>query len=439
MNPNATIMPNMANTINAENIKQMFEGISTYTKEIIARGLKNELGAALLAVNKITNLQDLSPPINMVMNAFRVCDLATARVVLIGQDPYINPGEAMGLSFSTPRGVKLPPSLRNIYKCLLNNKLIDKLPNHGDLSGWSAQGVLLLNTALTTQQRTSNMHYAAWQPYTDALICELSKLPQRIVFIMLGKHASDKIHLIGQRHMILEWGHPSPLNRFNQSENPLNFKHCNAFSRANEELIATGRLPINWDPDACLSRGKPVSDTDPAPLTMDTLWLFTDGGSKANGRKDCVSSWAFYVTDGESAHSDYGIVQNKTIDGEVYQSSNNRGELSAIYHGLEYIAAGGYSYSDVRVVSDSEYSINCLDKWINAWIDNPEKQIGKKNLDIIIPAKKILDIIRDNHHVTFQHVRSHKAEPTDQESEQWFIWKCNDIVDRLCNVALGRV
>lgn len=463
--------------MNADDIRHMFEGISDNTKEVIARKLRIELGATITAINKMmaadnTPREQLSPQPEMIFNAFRLCDLSNVKVVLLGQDPYINPGEAMGLSFSVPKGKKIPPSLRNIFACLAHHGLIRSPPEHGDLSNWARQGVLLLNAALTTRMRKSYAHANAWETYTNALIREISNLPRQLIFILFGTFATAKAELIDKRrHVILEWGHPSPLNKANQSDNPKNFKYCNVFTRVNDMLILRGAPPINWDPDADTSAAVPTlnearqmvareeksplesphiptyitretGSDDPVPLTINTLWLFTDGGSRGNGKKNCRSSWAFYITDGCTVVIGHGVVKETNIPGEVYKSSNNRGELTALMNGLDFIShnLSKFTFDDIKVVSDSEYSINCLDKWASAWFANPAKHklSEKKNLDLIVPAKEALDCIRTKTTLVFQHVNSHLVEPRETDTEEWFIWKCNDIVDKQCNIALGR-
>lgn len=466
--------------MNANDIKEMFEGIDEDTKEIIARKLRQELSRAIFAVNaKLAagglTREDLSPVPSLTMNMFRLCKIACARVVILGQDPFIKPGEAQGMAFSVPKGFTIPPSLRNIYACLHHHGLIKEIPTHGDLTNWAKQGVLLLNCALTTELRKSNAHASEWEKYTDALLRELSSMPQPLIFILLGGFAQAKAGLIDRRrHIVLEWGHPSPLNSANKSDNPKNFKYCDVFTRANDSLICRGLPPINWDPNFELiepvltlaqftsvlpkaARAEPEtisfkdpvyslresSADDPAPLTSDTLWIFTDGGSKGNGKEHCNASWAFYITDGCVCVEAYGLVEEKEIPGVRYKASNNRGELTAIQRALEFTAnyLDKFSFEQIILVSDSEYSINCLNVWAPQWLANPAKHNlqEKKNLDIIVPACESLEEVRSRHILTFRHIRSHRNEPGDSESEDWFLWKCNDIVDRLCNVALGRI
>ncbi|SIP86107.1 Uracil-DNA glycosylase [Pacmanvirus A23] len=475
--------------MDTNDIKSMFEGLTEDTKEIIARKLKKELSAAIIGVNKKLTSEgltrkELTPSPELIFNAFRLCGVSQVKVILLGQDPYINPGEAMGLSFSVPKGKKIPPSLRNIYNCLMHHGLIKIYPEYGDLTNWAKQGVLLLNTSLTTRLGKSNAHSDVWCAYTDALIHEISNLPRQLIFILLGEDAKKKAKLVDKRrHVVLEWGHPSPLNPANRTDNPKNFKYCNVFSRVNDMLILRGEKTINWDPESTESAPvikldeindiinnispteivnyknneideKPKEATEPTYIKrqtqeldptvprLETLYVFTDGGSTGNGYARCSSSWAFYITDGTTVVTAYGLVEEVEIPGQVYKSSNNRGELTAIMKALEYIYTNmaEFTFNEIEICSDSEYSINCLDKWVANWLANPAKSklSEKKNLDVIVPAKEILDDIRQLKNLKFRHVRSHLDEPYDQSSEEWFRWKCNDIVDKYCNVALGR-
>ncbi|MFZ1751539.1 MAG: uracil-DNA glycosylase [Saprospiraceae bacterium] len=184
--------------------------------------------------------KDIFPPGTLIFNAYNSCDPNDVKVVIIGQDPYHHPGEAMGLSFSVPKGVKIPPSLRNIYK-ELHADVGFEIPDHGDLSHWARQGVLLLNAILTVQKNNAGSHKnIGWQTFTDQTIVYLSTEYDHIVFMLWGNFAKNKKSFIdSSRHLILESAHPSPLagNAFQGG------KH---FSRANEYLKAHGRAIIDW-------------------------------------------------------------------------------------------------------------------------------------------------------------------------------------------------
>ncbi len=182
------------------------------------------------------------PPGPLIFNAFNHTPFDKVKVVILGQDPYHGPGQAMGLSFSVPRGIRIPPSLRNIYKEVHRTEKIP-IPTHGDLTSWAHQGVFLLNAVLTVEQGRPGSHAkAGWAEFTDAVIQKLSSDRQGLVFLLWGNFARQKRNLIdAQRHLILESVHPSPLagNRFVGN---------NHFADANEYLIKNGQIPINWEP-----------------------------------------------------------------------------------------------------------------------------------------------------------------------------------------------
>ena len=185
------------------------------------------------------------PPGPLIFNAFNTTPVDKVKVVVLGQDPYIKPGEAMGLSFSVPKGVRTPPSLQNIYK-ELNTDLGCPIPNHGDLTKWAEQGVFLLNASLTVERGQSNSHAkCGWHTFTDAVIRNISDAKDGLVFMLWGNFAKQKAALIDPfKHLVLEAAHPSPLagGAFFGS------KH---FSKANEYLATQSKGTIDW----CLNEG----------------------------------------------------------------------------------------------------------------------------------------------------------------------------------------
>ncbi len=180
------------------------------------------------------------PPGKLIFNAFNTTPFEEVKVVILGQDPYHNPGEAMGLSFSVPKGVRVPPSLRNIYK-ELEQDINFKTPPHGDLSTWAAQGVFLLNAMLTVEHKKARSHQkAGWQYFTNAVIKTLSEQREGLVFMLWGNFAKNKRDLIDKnRHLVLEAAHPSPLAGGAFFGN----RH---FSKANKYLTEQGLEPIDW-------------------------------------------------------------------------------------------------------------------------------------------------------------------------------------------------
>lgn len=182
------------------------------------------------------------PPGRQVFNAFNLCPFNDVKVVIIGQDPYHEPGQAMGLSFSVPEGVAIPPSLQNIFK-EIQADLGKPLPTSGDLTRWASQGVLLLNATLTVQAHVANSHQGlGWSVFTDAAIRALSAHREHLVFMLWGGYARSKRSLIdGQRHLILESVHPSPL-----SANRGGWFGNHHFSKCNAYLQSHGMTGIDW-------------------------------------------------------------------------------------------------------------------------------------------------------------------------------------------------
>lgn len=180
------------------------------------------------------------PPSNLIFNAFNLTPFDKVKVVILGQDPYHGAGQAMGLSFSVPNGIKIPPSLANIYK-EIEADLDIKEPNNGDLTKWAKQGVLLLNATLSVNAGIPNSHsHFGWQTFTDAVIKILSEKKSNLVFMLWGNYAKSKANLIDcEKHLVLQAAHPSPLARGA-------FFGCKHFSKCNEYLKSNQISPINW-------------------------------------------------------------------------------------------------------------------------------------------------------------------------------------------------
>ncbi|MBT0744370.1 uracil-DNA glycosylase [Campylobacter upsaliensis] len=185
--------------------------------------------------------KNIYPPANLTFNAFNLTPLNSLKIVLLGQDPYHKQNQAMGLSFSVPNGVPIPPSLRNIFK-ELNADLGVKIPQNGDLSAWARQGVLLLNAIFSVEENKPLSHSLwGWQEFSDNIIKKLSLEKEGLIFILWGKFAQSKKSLIDTRkHFILEAAHPSPLAR-------QGFLGCRHFSKSNALLEKLGKEPIKWD------------------------------------------------------------------------------------------------------------------------------------------------------------------------------------------------
>jgi uracil-DNA glycosylase len=180
------------------------------------------------------------PPGPLIFNAFNKTPFHDVKVVILGQDPYHGPGQAHGLSFSVPEGIKPPPSLVNIFK-EINHDLGLPIPNHGNLEKWAEQGVLLLNAMLTVEAHQPASHQKkGWEEFTHAVISSLSRERNGIIFLLWGRYAQEKASLIDERkHHILKSAHPSPFSA-------TKFFGCKHFSTANQLLQDQGITPIQW-------------------------------------------------------------------------------------------------------------------------------------------------------------------------------------------------
>jgi uracil-DNA glycosylase len=209
--------------LQAEFNKSYFENITAFLKTEKAQG-------------KI-----IYPPGSLIFNAFEKTPFNKLKVLLLGQDPYHGKGQAMGLSFSVPKGIRPPPSLINIFKELQDDVGI-AIPSAGDLTPWAIQGVMLLNAALTVRAGEANSHAKiGWQQFTDAVIKKVSDEKEGIVFLLWGAFAHQKQELIDQtKHHVLKAAHPSPYSA------DKGFFGCKHFSKTNEYLVAQKKDPINW-------------------------------------------------------------------------------------------------------------------------------------------------------------------------------------------------
>lgn len=200
-----------------------FKGISNFINQEKSKGKK------------------VFPPRDLILNAFKLTPFDTVKVVVLGQDPYHNTGQAHGLSFSVPESVKVPPSLQNIYK-EINSDLGYAIPNNGNLSQWAVQGVLFLNAVLTVNAHEPASHkQAGWETFTNNVIQHISTQKSNVVFMLWGSFAQQKESLIdNKKHLILKAAHPSPFSAYR------GFFGCKHFSKTNTYLKEKGLKPINW-------------------------------------------------------------------------------------------------------------------------------------------------------------------------------------------------
>lgn len=209
--------------------------------------LKNEFESSYFVGIKTFLIEEkrhyvVYPPSNLIFNAFNLTPFDKVKVVILGQDPYHNVGQAHGLAFSVPDGIQIPPSLQNIFK-ELNNDIGMPIPQSGNLENWAKEGVLLLNASLTVRANMAASHARiGWQQFTDAAIRALSEKKEHLVFILWGNYAIAKENLIDHsKHLVLKTVHPSPLSASR------GFFGCHHFSQTNQYLISNGIQPIRWE------------------------------------------------------------------------------------------------------------------------------------------------------------------------------------------------
>lgn len=222
----------MSNDMYKNNLKNWVDNFDERTKI--------ESGKAFNTYYKIKSQNVIYPNSADIYNAFMKTSYDDVKVVILGQDPYHEEGQANGLAFSVNSGVKMPPSLKNIFK-ELQDDIGGKLRADSDLTDWAEQGVFLLNSSLTVIEGRPNSMADIWNTFTDSIIKLLNNKEKPIVFVLWGKNARDKKKLIDtNKHFIIESAHPSPLSAYR------GFFGSKPFSKVNEYLISTGQVPIDW-------------------------------------------------------------------------------------------------------------------------------------------------------------------------------------------------
>ena len=219
---NVRIEPSWKKVLTPEFEKPYFKTLTDFVRDEYSRGV-------------------CYPPAAQIFNAFDLCPFDKVKVVIIGQDPYHEPGQAQGLCFSVNDGVNIPPSLINIYKEIKDDLGIDP-PHSGNLQRWAEQGVLLLNATLTVRMHQAGSHQRrGWETFTDAAIKLLAEQREHIVFILWGSYAQSKAVMIDpSKHLVLKSVHPSPLSAHR------GFFGNHHFSLTNDYLVKNGMTPINW-------------------------------------------------------------------------------------------------------------------------------------------------------------------------------------------------
>lgn len=397
------------------NIEKMFEGVgkkwiqlltSETMQPFLTQALR-DLSAAEPDVSQIT------PPPNEIFNFARHTKYPDVKVVVIGQDPYPKKGDAHGLAFSC-KG-EIPASLRNVYACLEEQKLISAAPTTADLTNWAEQGVLLLNSSLTTRVGTPNAHRHVWKNFTDELIRLISYdracgPGDSLIFMLWGAHAREKKVFINEDCVVYEWLH-SPLAQEGVGEKD-RFIHCDHFSSANMMLGEMGLAPIVWD-------------LNPAHVA------YTDGACSNNG-KGMLSSAGFstYFARGPLTGTvKYGKLTPTTLNGVLTYGTNQRAEGLGIIVALETAPLG-----KLTVVTDSEFWIRMIEEFMPEWANRGTDFKTKKNHDLTRRLWALVEPRIDARTLTMVHVKSHgkdKSAPAEHVAG-------NEVADRYAVKARER-
>jgi uracil-DNA glycosylase len=381
------------------------------------------------ALHELADCKSLSPPVEKIFEFARLTDLSTIRCVILGQDPYPKAGDAHGLAFSCLTGI--PASLRNIYKCLINHKCIESMPEHGDLSHWAKQGVLLINTALTTKTTASNVHKAIWAEYTKYIIQQISKRSTKekpIIFMLWGNPAKTYADIIDDNCIIMQYGHPSPLAQSHQ-----NFLLCTHFVDVNK-ILKQKKLPlIDWNVD------EQPNDIDKGfSMHKKKVVAFSDGSCEPN--KKCPESRAGY-----GAYFVLGPFADVILYGNLsvvpYYATNIRAEGMAILKILEYLNKRSNEWTECDIVSDSDLWIKMITVYIPNWVNTSVDFSEKDNCDI---TTKMWDVwteltIEKEKGIKFLHIASHGKDKSYKNASEGtykaFCYNHNDYVDRLAKYA----
>ena len=382
-----------------------------------------------------------TPSIDKWFNWCRYTDLDNIKVIVIGQDPYHKEGWSNGLSFSCNIGI--PPSLHNIYKCLLRYKLIDRIPDNGNLESWANQGVLLLNAAFTTELHVPVSHMDLWLPYTRYVINEICKYyydnNDQLIFMIWGEFAKDLAKLIdSDYHIVMHWIHPSQLTQ--TSTNNIKFINCNHFSECNKLLKSDLKSAVDWN----TINLKFVKNMDNKILTSDYTnrilhindkhhIVFTDGSCHPNNRSDkSRAGWALLFMSGEFTNTK--IYGNLNIT--KYNASNIRAEGMAIIRSLETADNSLWEWNRITIITDCEFWIDMLEKYMWKWDINTFN--NKANPDLTNRMNKIYTKLKKNKEVVLLHIKSHNKSGWNKFEEgtsEKFCYKNNDYVDKLCKYA----
>ena len=409
-------------------LKQLIDSIPPDWKEIFLKDSEsyNMLRTILQEIQ--SDLDDICPNIENIFRAFRITPANRVRVVIIGQDPYHTPEVADGLCFSTRPGNSIPPSLRNIYLALMNSGMVDEKPQHACLQNWGAQGVLMINSALTTVTGTAGKHTKIWKPWTNWLIKYLSDNYDELVFLLWGAKAQAVGQVVDiEKHNVLEWLHPSPMSQGVPEH--LQFKSCWHFEMTSEWYQDKFGKKLDWNPSQ-------------------TTYVYTDGACKGNGQHKAKAGYGVYFQCGPLRGTQiYAPLPKAEYNGIKMKQTNNRAEMLATIDALETYMEYG-CVGNLFLVVDSDFVRKIIVEWIDMWYSR-NKIDQMKNADLVWRLKDVLDRIyafQRSLDLKFKiiHVYSHipKKKAPAEGTKDYKMWKGNNIADDLSNkgvIASSRI
>lgn len=404
-------------------------------------------------------LETTTPCVEDCFNWCRFTPLNGIKVIILGQDPYHKDGWAHGLSFSCLSTI--PPSLKNIYKSLLNAKLIDNIPTHGELTSWATQNVLLLNASLTTTIGKAGDHMGMWLPYTQLVVQRLCQYyydnGEQLIFMLWGNFAKKFSYFIDEDfHIVLNWIHPSPLAQ-RVKDKSLLFINCTHFKECNELLINDNKLPINWNSinttKITTKKQKNKRNVKKKEKTQHNSHCdnknrdaksilnindrhhiaFTDGGCHPNNKsKKSRAGWALSFVSGPL--KDRVVYGN--LDVKKHNASNIRAEGYAIIRALDYVNDCKQEWDKLTIVTDCEFWVNMVEIYMPKW--NKNTFIEKSNPDLTQRLWNIYNDISNTKNIQFIHIKSHDKDgwsSYDDGTFEKFCYIQNDYVDKMCNYS----
>jgi uracil-DNA glycosylase len=415
--------------------------------------------------NILKSVKNITPDKEDLFNWARLTKLENIRVVIIGQDPYSKQGWAHGLSFSCLGNI-IPPSLKNIYKALINTECIPTIPDHGDLTSWAKQGVLLLNASLSTIIETAGSHMKIWVKYINLVIIGICKYHydnnNQLIFLLWGSFAQEFVEIIDDDyHICLNAVHPSPLAQNVSKERK--FINCNHFKWVNKFLKEEGGVPINWMPQKIKntiknSDNKPVFEKKPVfeneqkneqkndkkntmyddaesilGMSSTKHIIFTDGSCFPNN-KSKLSRGGYATVFVSGPFKDTCLYGN--LDICVENASNIRAEGVAIIRGLELVRDCLLPWNKCDIISDCKFWIDMIDIYMPKW--NKAKFNEKSNPDLTLRMWLVYNEVKEKGEIKFIHMKSHGKDGWQNcvdGSFEKFCFEQNKYADEMCGYA----